>query len=93
MGRFLTSSRLARIDGEVVALKANQPGIICEVGDDRFEIESPVGNVQGNQPAVGQFLQVEVDRFSREQMHRNRIRAEGVEDQQPILPFGSFAEP
>src|ERR1700722_17536124 len=73
-------------------MKANQSGIIREIGDDRLEIESPVGNMESDQSAVSQFLQVEVHRFPSEEMNGNRIRAKGVEDQQPILPFGSFSQ-
>src|ERR1017187_3224699 len=90
LGRLFALGQLFRADRKVVAIEANQTSILSQIGDDRLEIEPPIGNVEGYQPAVSKLVEVEAHRFSRQQVHGNRIGAESVQNQQTILPFGSF---
>ena len=61
--RLLALGRLAGADGKVVAMKANQPRVIREIGDDWLEIESTIGNMESDKSAISQFLKVKVHRF------------------------------
>src|ERR1017187_7850045 len=47
LGRLFALGQLIRADRKVIAIEAGQTSIISQIGDDRLEIEPPIGNVKG----------------------------------------------
>ena len=62
--------------------RARQPQLRCQPSDHRLEIQMAVGDVERNHPVGCDRPQVGLQRFKGQQMGRDGIGAERIDDQQ-----------
>ena len=78
----LPSRRSSGRQLSVVAYPGDEPGVARELAHDGVEVDRPIRQVHRDQPAAGQLRPVEPHRLARQQVRRDRVGAEGVEDDQ-----------
>src|SRR5207249_1222557 len=66
----------------------DEPGIARQVGEHGLQVEVLVRDVEGEHPRRGEAVEVQPERFSRQEVHRDRVGAVGIEDDQIVASRG-----
>ncbi len=67
---------------------APQPRVRDQVADNGLQAHVAVGDMDQQQPLRGKFAHIELDRLAGHEVHRHRIGAEGIDDQEVEAPIG-----
>src|SRR5262245_47664659 len=80
-GTELAQALIRYLDIHIVLRTTNEAGILGKVAEDRLELEIVVRHMKRQYSVLRQVLQVDRERFSRQEMGGDRIGAKGVDDQ------------
>jgi hypothetical protein len=76
----------------VLLNEGNELAVPGQVVQHRLQVDVIVRDVESQHPVVGELFQVEVECLPGEQVGGNGIAAEGVHDEQSVVPPGLAPE-